>query len=247
MAVVSMKQLLEAGVHFGHQTRRWNPKMAKFIFTERNGIYIIDLSKTVKKVEEAYNFLREVASQGEVILFVGTKKQAQEAIKEQAERSGMYYVNSRWLGGMLTNFSTIKKRIERMKELEKMDAEGILDSDYTKKEAAEFRKELSKLSKNLSGIRDMERVPDAIYVVDVKMEELPVKEAHLLGIPVFAMIDTNVDPDLITYPIPANDDAIRSVKLITSVIANAIVEGNQGIENVEPQSEEVNVEEASVE
>ena len=247
MAVVSMKQLLEAGVHFGHQTRRWNPKMAKFIFTERNGIYIIDLSKTVKKVEEAYNFLREVASQGEVILFVGTKKQAQEAIKEQAERSGMYYVNSRWLGGMLTNFSTIKKRIERMKELEKMDAEGILDSDYTKKEAAEFRKELSKLSKNLSGIRDMERVPDAIYVVDVKMEELPVKEAHLLGIPVFAMIDTNVDPDLITYPIPANDDAIRSVKLITSVIANAIVEGNQGIENVEPQSEEVNVEEGSVE
>ena len=247
MAVVSMKQLLEAGVHFGHQTRRWNPKMAKFIFTERNGIYIIDLSKTVKKVEEAYNFLREVASQGEVILFVGTKKQAQEAIKEQAERSGMYYVNNRWLGGMLTNFSTIKKRIERMKELERMDAEGILDTDYTKKEAAEFRKELSKLSKNLSGIRDMERVPDAIYVVDVKMEELPVKEAHLLGIPVFAMIDTNVDPDLITYPIPANDDAIRSVKLITSVIANAIVEGNQGIENVEPQSEEVNVEEGSAE
>ena len=247
MAVVSMKQLLEAGVHFGHQTRRWNPKMAKFIFTERNGIYIIDLSKTVKKVEEAYNFLREVASQGEVILFVGTKKQAQEAIKEQAERAGMYYVNSRWLGGMLTNFSTIKKRIERMKELERMDAEGILDTDYTKKEAAAFRKELSKLSKNLSGIRDMEKVPDAIYVVDVKMEELPVKEAHLLGIPVFAMIDTNVDPDLITYPIPANDDAIRSVKLITSVIANAIVEGNQGIENVEPQSEEVNVEEGSAE
>ena len=221
MSVVSMKQLLEAGVHFGHQAKRWNPKMAKYIFTERNGIHVIDLHKS--------------------------KKQAQEAIKEQAERSGMYYVNSRWLGGMLTNFSTIKKRIERMKELEKMDAEGILDSDYTKKEAAEFRKELSKLSKNLSGIRDMERVPDAIYVVDVKMEELPVKEAHLLGIPVFAMIDTNVDPDLITYPIPANDDAIRSVKLITSIMANAIVEGNQGIENVEPQSEEVNVEEGSAE
>ena len=247
MSVVSMKQLLEAGVHFGHQAKRWNPKMAKYIFTERNGIHVIDLHKSLKKIEEAYEEMRKIAEDGGKVLFVGTKKQAQEAIKEQAERSGMYYVNSRWLGGMLTNFSTIKKRIERMKELEKMDAEGILDSYYTKKEAAEFRKELSKLSKNLSGIRDMERVPDAIYVVDVKMEELPVKEAHLLGIPVFAMIDTNVDPDLITYPIPANDDAIRSVKLITSVIANAIVEGNQGIENVEPQSEEVNVEEGSVE
>ena len=247
MSVVSMKQLLEAGVHFGHQAKRWNPKMAKYIFTERNGIHVIDLHKSLKKIEEAYEEMRKIAEDGGKVLFVGTKKQAQEAIKEQAERSGMYYINNRWLGGMLTNFSTIKKRIERMKELEKMDAEGILDSDYTKKEAAELRKELSKLSKNLSGIRDMERVPDAIYVVDVKMEELPVKEAHLLGIPVFAMIDTNVDPDLITYPIPANDDAIRSVKLITSVIANAIVEGNQGIENVEPQSEEVNVEEGSVE
>ena len=216
MSVVSMKQLLEAGVHFGHQAKRWNPKMAKYIFTERNGIHVIDLHKSLKKIEEAYEEMRKIAEDGGKVLFVGTKKQAQEAIKEQAERSGMYYVNSRWLGGMLTNFSTIKKRIERMKELEKMDAEGIL-------------------------------VPDAIYVVDVKMEELPVKEAHLLGIPVFAMIDTNVDPDLITYPIPANDDAIRSVKLITSVIANAIVEGNQGIENVEPQSEEVNVEEGSVE
>lgn len=245
--VILMKNLLEAGVHFGHQTRRWNPKMSKFIFTERNGIYIIDLQKTVKQIEQAYDFVREIVADGGRVLFVGTKKQAQEAIKEQAERAGMYYVNSRWLGGMLTNFSTIKKRIERMKELERMDAEGILDTDYTKKEAAAFRKELSKLSKNLSGIRDMEKVPDAIYVVDVKMEELPVKEAHLLGIPVFAMIDTNVDPDLITYPIPANDDAIRSVKLITSIMANAIVEGNQGIENVEPQSEEVNVEEGSAE
>ena len=166
--------------------------MAKYIFTERNGIHVIDLHKSLKKIEEAYEEMRKIAEDGGKVLFVGTKKQAQEAIKEQAERSGMYYVNNRWLGGMLTNFSTIKKRIERMKELEKMDAEGILDSDYTKKEAAEFRKELSKLSKNLSGIRDMERVPDAIYVVDVKMEELPVKEAHLLGIPVFAMIDTNV-------------------------------------------------------
>ena len=247
MSVVSMKQLLEAGVHFGHQAKRWNPKMAKYIFTERNGIHVIDLHKSLKKIEEAYEEMRKIAEDGGKVLFVGTKKQAQEAIKEQAERSGMYYVNNRWLGGMLTNFSTIKKRIERMKELERMDAEGILDTDYTKKETAEFRKELSKLSKNLSGIRDMEKVPDAIYVVDVKMEELPVKEAHLLGIPVFAMIDTNVDPDLITYPIPANDDAIRSVKLITSVMANAIVEGNQGIENVEPQSEEVNVEEGSAE
>ena len=247
MSVVTMKQLLEAGVHFGHQAKRWNPKMKKYIFTERNGIHVIDLHKSLKKIEEAYEEMRKIAEDGGKILFVGTKKQAQEAIKEQAERAGMYYVNSRWLGGMLTNFSTIKKRIERMKELERMDAEGILDTDYTKKEAAAFKKGLSKLSKNLSGIRDMEKIPDAIYVVDVKMEELPVKEAHLLGIPVFAMIDTNVDPDLITYPIPANDDAIRSVKLITSVMANAIVEGNQGIENVEPQSEEINVEEGSAE
>jgi len=191
--------------------------MKKYIFTERNGIHVIDLHKSLKKIEEAYEEMRKIAEDGGKVLFVGTKKQAQEAIKEQAERSGMYYINNRWLGGMLTNFSTIKKRIERMKELERMDADGTLDSDYTKKEAAEFRKELSKLSKNLSGIRDMEKV------------------------------DTNVDPDLITYPIPANDDAIRSVKLITSVIANAIVEGNQGHEHVEPQSEEVNVEEGSVE
>ncbi|MFC2738180.1 MAG: 30S ribosomal protein S2 [Leptotrichia wadei] len=247
MAVITMKQLLEVGAHFGHQAKRWNPKMKPYIFTERNGIHILDLHQTLGATEAAYEFVRQISEEGGKVLFVGTKKQAQEAIKEQAERAGMYYVNSRWLGGMLTNFSTIKKRIERMKELERMDAEGILDTDYTKKEAAAFRKELSKLSKNLSGIRDMEKVPDAIYVVDVKMEELPVKEAHLLGIPVFAMIDTNVDPDLITYPIPANDDAIRSVKLITSIMANAIVEGNQGIENVEPQSEEVNVEEGSAE
>lgn len=247
MAVVTMKQLLEAGVHFGHQAKRWNPKMAKYIFTERNGIHVIDLHKSLQKIEEAYEVLRNIVEDGGKVLFVGTKKQAQEAIKEQAERSGMYYVNSRWLGGMLTNFSTIKKRIDRLKELEKMDAEGILDSDYTKKEAAGFRKELAKLSKNLSGIKDMKEVPQAIYVVDCKMEELAIKEASLLGIPVFAMIDTNVDPDLVTYPIPANDDAIRSVKLITSVMANAIVEGNQGHEVVEPVSEEVNVEEGSVE
>lgn len=247
MAVITMKQLLEAGVHFGHQAKRWNPKMAKYIFTERNGIHVIDLHKSLKKIEEAYEELRKIAEDGGKVLFVGTKKQAQEAIKEQAERSGMYYVNNRWLGGMLTNFSTIKNRIERLKELERMDAEGILDSAYTKKEAAAFRKELAKLSKNLTGIKEMKDVPQAIYVVDCKMEELAMKEANVLGIPVFAMIDTNVDPDLVTYPIPANDDAIRSVKLITSVMANAIIEGNQGNEVVEPESEEINVEEGSAE
>lgn len=230
MAVVTMKQLLESGVHFGHQAKRWNPKMAKYIFTERNGIHVIDLHKSLKKIEEAYEVVREIAAQGGTVLFVGTKKQAQEAIKEQAERSGMYYVNNRWLGGMLTNFSTIKKRIERLKELEKMEADGTLDTSYTKKEAANFRKELAKLSKNLGGIKDMEDVPAAIFIVDCKKETLAIKEASDLGIPVFAMIDTNVDPDLITYPIPANDDAIRSVKLISSVIANAIIEGNQGKE-----------------
>ncbi len=230
MAVITMKQLLEAGVHFGHQAKRWNPKMAKYIFTERNGIHVIDLHKSLKKIEEAYAVMREIAENGGKVLFVGTKKQAQEAIKEQAERSGMYYVNNRWLGGMLTNFSTIKKRIERLKELEKMEADGTLDTSYTKKEAANFRKELAKLSKNLGGIKNMEDVPAAIFIVDCKKETLAIKEASDLGIPVFAMIDTNVDPDLITYPIPANDDAIRSVKLISSVIANAIIEGNQGKE-----------------
>lgn len=248
MAVISMKQLLEAGVHFGHQTRRWNPKMAKYIFTERNGIYIIDLQKTVKKVEEAYNFMKEIAETGKPVLFVGTKKQAQEAVKEQAERSGMYYVNNRWLGGMLTNFATIKTRVERLKELEQMEADGTLDTAYTKKEAANFRKELAKLSKNLCGIKDMKEVPAAVFIVDCKKETLAIKEASDLGIPVFAMIDTNVDPDLITYPIPANDDAIRSVKLISSVMANAIIEGNQGKEVVEVPAteEEVVVEEEVV-
>ena len=229
MAVITMKQLLEAGVHFGHQAKRWNPKMAKYIFTERNGIHVIDLHKSLKKIEEAYAVIREIAENGGKVLFVGTKKQAQEAVKEQAERSGMYYVNNRWLGGMLTNFATIKTRIERLKELEKMEADGTLDTAYTKKEAANFRKELVKLSKNLSG------------------ETLAIVEAANLGIPVFAMIDTNVDPDLVTYPIPANDDAIRSVKLISSVIANAIIEGNQGKEVKEVASEEINVEEGSAE
>jgi small subunit ribosomal protein S2 len=243
MSVVTMKQLLEAGVHFGHQAKRWNPKMSKFIFTERNGIHIIDLHKSLKRIEEAYSTLRGIATSGGKVLFIGTKKQAQEAVKDQAERSGMYYVNNRWLGGMLTNFSTIRSRIDRLKELEKLDQEGILDSSYTKKEAANYRKELSKLAKNLSGIKDMKKVPEAIFVVDCKKEELAVKEAYNLGIPVFAMIDTNVDPDLITYPIPANDDAIRSVKLISSVMANAIIEGNQGKEEmiVDEEKEELNI------
>lgn len=247
MAVITMKQLLEAGVHFGHQAKRWNPKMAKYIFTERNGIHVIDLHKSLKKIEEAYAVIREIAEQGGKVLFVGTKKQAQEAVKEQAERSGMYYVNNRWLGGMLTNFATIKTRIERLKELERMEADGTLDTAYTKKEAANFRKELAKLSKNLTGIKDMKEVPQAIFVVDCKKETLALVEAANLGIPVFAMIDTNVDPDLVTYPIPANDDAIRSVKLISSVIANAIIEGNQGKEVEEVTSEEINVEEGSAE
>ncbi|MGL5662194.1 MAG: 30S ribosomal protein S2 [Cetobacterium sp.] len=247
MAVITMKQLLEAGVHFGHQAKRWNPKMSKYIFTERNGIHVIDLHKSLKKIEEAYAVMREIASNGGKVLFVGTKKQAQEAVKDQAERSGMYYVNNRWLGGMLTNYKTIQTRVERLKELERMDADGTLDTAYTKKEASNFRKELVKLSKNLSGIKDMKEVPAAIFVVDVKKETLAVVEAAKLGIPVFAMIDTNVDPDLITYPIPANDDAIRSVKLIASVMANAIIEGNQGKENAAVSNDEIVVEEGSAE
>lgn len=247
MAVITMKQLLEAGVHFGHQAKRWNPKMSKYIFTERNGIHVIDLHKSLKKIEEAYEAMRAIAADGGKVLFVGTKKQAQEAVKDQAERSGMYYVNNRWLGGMLTNYKTIQARVERLKELERMEADGTLDTAYTKKEAATFRKELAKLSKNLTGIKDMKEVPAAIFVVDVKKETLAVVEAAKLGIPVFAMIDTNVDPELVTYPIPANDDAIRSVKLISSVMANAIIEGNQGKENVEVVTEEIEVEEGSAE
>lgn len=247
MAVITMKQLLEAGVHFGHQAKRWNPKMSRYIFTERNGIHVIDLHKSLKKIEEAYAVMREISANGGKVLFVGTKKQAQEAVKDQAERSGMYYVNNRWLGGMLTNYKTIQTRVERLKELERMEADGTLDTAYTKKEAANFRKELVKLSKNLSGIKDMKEVPAAIFVVDVKKETLAVVEAAKLGIPVFAMIDTNVDPDLVTYPIPANDDAIRSVKLIASVMANAIIEGNQGKENAEVATDEIVVEEGSAE
>lgn len=227
MSVVSMKQLLEAGVHFGHQTRRWNPKMARFIFTERNGIYIIDLQKTVQKVDEAYEFVRDLAAKGESILFVGTKKQAQNSIREEAERCNQFYVNERWLGGMLTNFRTIQTRIARLKELEAMFEDGTVEQ-YTKKEAMLMQRELQKLEKNLGGIKDMKKLPGAIFVVDSKKEEIAVKEARKLGIPVIATVDTNCDPDVIDFPIPANDDAICAVKLLTSKIADAVLEGRQG-------------------
>ena len=227
MAVVSMKQLLEAGVHFGHQTRRWNPKMARFIFTERNGIYIIDLQKTVKKVEEAYAFLREVAASGAPVLFVGTKKQAQNSIKEEALRCNMFYVNERWLGGMLTNFRTIQTRIARLKELEGMFEDGSTEK-YTKKEVILMRRELDKLEKNLGGIKDMKKLPGALFVIDSKKEEIAVSEARKLHIPVVATVDTNCDPDVIDYPIPANDDAIRAVKLLAGKMADAVLEGRQG-------------------
>lgn len=227
MSVVSMKQLLEAGVHFGHQTRRWNPKMARFIFTERNGIYIIDLQKTVQNVDEAYEFVRDLAAKGESVLFVGTKKQAQNSIREEAERCNQFYVNERWLGGMLTNFRTIQTRIARLKELEAMFEDGTVEQ-YTKKEAMLMQRELQKLEKNLGGIKDMKKLPGAIFVVDSKKEEIAVKEARKLGIPVIATVDTNCDPDVIDFPIPANDDAIRAVKLLTSKIADAVLEGRQG-------------------
>ena len=227
MSVLSMKQLLEAGVHFGHQTRRWNPKMKKYIFTERNGIYIIDLQKTVKKAEEAYNFLREVSEEGKDILFVGTKKQAQEAIKEEAIRSNMHFVNNRWLGGMLTNFKTIKTRINRLENLETMQEDGTFDV-LPKKEVALLNKQRARLEKFLGGIEDMPRIPDVIYIVDPHKEQIAVKEAKKLGIPVVAMVDTNCDPDEIDVVIPSNDDAIRAVKLITAKMADAFIEGNQG-------------------
>jgi len=227
MAVISMKQLLEAGVHFGHQTRRWNPKMAEYIFAERNGIYIIDLQKTAKKVEEAYSFVRDIAADGGEILFVGTKKQAQESIKEEAERVGMYYVNARWLGGMLTNFGTIKKRIERLKQLKKMEEDGVFEL-LPKKEVSNLNNEAEKLEKYLGGIKDMKDIPAAMFVVDPKKEKIAIAEAHKLGIPVVAIVDTNCDPEEVDYPIPGNDDAIRAVKLIASTMANAILEGKQG-------------------
>ncbi|WP_277288064.1 30S ribosomal protein S2 [Veillonella montpellierensis] len=227
MSVVSMKQLLEAGVHFGHQTRRWNPKMAKYIFTERNGIYIIDLAKTVKKVEEAYAFLRDVAANGDVVLFVGTKKQAQESIKDEAIRANMFYVNERWLGGMLTNFKTIETRIKRLKELETMAENGTFEV-LPKKEVIGLRHEMEKLEKYLGGIKDMPKMPGALLVIDPKKERIAIAEAKKLGIPVVATVDTNCDPDEVDFPIPANDDAIRAVKLLAGKMTDAILEGRQG-------------------
>ncbi|MEW9667662.1 30S ribosomal protein S2 [Ammoniphilus sp. 3BR4] len=227
MAVISMKQLLEAGVHFGHQTRRWNPKMAKYIFTERNGIYIIDLQKTVKKVEEAYNFVRDLGANGGKILFVGTKKQAQDSVKEEAERSGMYYINQRWLGGTLTNFSTIQKRINRLHELEQWETDGTFEV-LPKKEVILLRKEKERLEKFLGGISHMRELPDAMFIIDPRKERIAVAEARKLGIPIVAIVDTNCDPDEIDYVIPGNDDAIRAVKLLTAKVADAIIEGNQG-------------------
>lgn len=229
MSVISMKQLLEAGVHFGHQTRRWNPKMAEYIFTERNGIYIIDLQKTVEKLEEAYEFIKKMAMEDKKILFVGTKKQAQDSIKEEAERCGMFYVNQRWLGGMLTNFKTIRSRVERLKELEQMETNGTFEV-LPKKEVIKLRKEKEKLEKFLSGIKEMNRIPDVLFIVDPRKEKIAIAEAKSLGIPIVAIVDTNCDPEEVDYPIPGNDDAIRAVKLITSKIADAVLEGKQGVQ-----------------
>lgn len=247
MAVISMTQLLEAGAHFGHQAKRWNPKMKPYIYAERNGIHILDLKQTLTMTEKAYDFVREIASNGGKVLFVGTKKQAQDAVKDEAIRCGGYYVNQRWLGGLLTNLQTIKGRVKRLKELEEMDESGELDTAYTKKEASLLRKELSKLQKNVGGIKGMTKLPAAIFVVDIKKEFLALQEAAKLGIPVIALIDTNVDPDLVTYKIPANDDAIRSIVLFTSVIANAVIEGQGGVEGeqvlVDSEDEEATIDE----
>ena len=237
MSVISMKQLLEAGVHFGHQTRRWNPKMKKYIFVERNGIYIIDLQKTVKKLEEAYDFMRQVGQDGGKVLFVGTKKQAQEAIKEEAERSGNYYINQRWLGGTLTNFGTIQKRVKRMKDIEKMEEDGTF-AVLPKKEVIQLKKEHERLVKFLGGIRDMKAIPDVMFVVDPRKERIAVAEAIKLNIPLVGIVDTNCDPDEIDYVIPANDDAIRAVKLLTAKMADALIESKQG-ESEAPAVEEV--------
>ena len=232
MSVVSMKQLLEAGVHFGHQTRRWNPKMAEYIFTERNGIYIIDLQKTVKKLDEAYMFVRELSANGENVLFVGTKKQAGDSIKEEAERAGAYYVNARWLGGMLTNFKTIRRRIDRLAQLRKMEEDGTFDR-LPKKEVVKLELDIEKLEKFLGGIKEMNKLPGALFIVDPRKERIAVAEAHKLGIPIVAIVDTNCDPDEIDYVIPGNDDAIRAVRLIASAMADAIIEGRQGAETAE--------------
>ena len=244
MAVVAMKQLLEAGVHFGHQTRRWDPKMAEYIFQARNGIHIIDLQKTSKKIDEAYEFLRSQAEEGKKVLFVGTKKQAQECIKEAAEKCGMYYVDQRWLGGMLTNFGTIKTRIQRLKDIETMQEDGTFDV-LPKKEVINLKKELEKLEANLGGIKEMEEIPGVLFIVDPKKEYNAIKEAEKLNIPVVGIVDTNCNPELLDYPIPGNDDAIRSVKLITDAMANAIIEGNQGesFELADDENQEVENEE----
>ncbi|TDA67214.1 MAG: 30S ribosomal protein S2 [Clostridia bacterium] len=229
MAIISMKQLLEAGVHFGHQTRRWNPKMASYIFTERNGIYIIDLQKTVRKIEEAYHFVRELSASGGKLLFVGTKKQAQESIRVEAERCGMYYVNVRWLGGTLTNFATIRQRVQRLRKLEEMEARGDLER-LSKKEAAALRAQKEKLERFLGGIKNIESLPGALFIVDPRKERIAVAEARKLGIPTLAIVDTNCDPDEIDYVIPGNDDAIRAVKLLTAKMADAVLEGRQGLD-----------------
>ena len=236
MGVVSMKQLLEAGVHFGHQTRRWNPKMARYIFTERNGIYIIDLQKTVKKLDEAYMFVRDLAANGGNVLFVGTKKQSGDSVREEATRAGAYYVNARWLGGMMTNFKTIRRRIDRLAQLRKMEEDGTFDR-LPKKEVSKLNLEIEKLEKFLGGIKDMKKLPAAMFIVDPRKEKIAVAEAKKLGIPIVAIVDTNCDPDEIDYVIPGNDDAIRAVKLLSATMADAIIEGRQGAESAEAAAE----------
>ena len=234
--VVSMKALLEAGVHFGHQTRRWNPKMAPYIYTERNGIYIVDLQKTVRKLKEAYSFVRELAENGQTILFVGTKKQAQEAIREEAQRCGQYYVNARWLGGMMTNFKTMRTRVDRLNQLKTMQADGTFDM-LPKKEVMKHMGEIAKLEKYLGGVTEMKKLPGALFIVDTRKERNAIAEAHKLGIPVVAIADTNCDPDEIDYVIPGNDDAIRAIKLISSIMANAVLEGKQGVQTADAAAE----------
>jgi len=241
MGVISMKQLLEAGVHFGHQTRRWNPKMKQYIYTERNGIYIIDLQQTVGLVDNAYNAIKDTVAEGGTVLFVGTKKQAQESIKAEAERCGMFYINQRWLGGMLTNFKTIQGRIKRLKSLERMEADGSFEK-YTKKEVIKMKHEMAKLEKNLGGIKEMKKIPDIIFIVDPRKERIAIQEAHILKIPLVGIVDTNCDPEEMDYVIPGNDDAIRAVKLLTGKMADAVIEANQGLQDSveeEPATEKV--------
>ena len=247
MSVVSIKQLLECGVHFGHQTRRWNPKMKPYIFTERNGVYIIDLQKTVKGLEKAYDFIREVSKSGGSVLFVGTKRQAQEIVREEALRCGQFYINQRWLGGLLTNFPTIRKRVNRMVELQKMEEDGTFEK-LLKKEVSVLRKQKDKLEKYLIGIRDMKDLPDALFIIDPRRETIAVQEARKLGIPVASIVDTNCDPEVIDYPIPGNDDAIRAIKLMFSLMANAVIEGRQGVDGSPlPQEEESEESEETIE